>query len=55
MPSGMNSQMGGYDFRSPSIHYKPPNTMEGINPNFHQPHQLYYENQQVSGPPPSSL
>jgi hypothetical protein len=53
MPPNMSSQMGGgYDFRSPSIHYKAPPNIEGMNSNFHQPHQIYYEGQPVSGPPP---
>lgn len=47
----------GYDYRSSSMHYKPPpaidnlNNINNINPNFHQ-HQLYYDNQPILPPPP---
>lgn len=53
-----NMNMGGYEYRSSSIHFKPPNpidnlnNMSNINPNFHQ-HQMYYENQQILPPPPA--
>lgn len=49
----------GYDYRSSSMHYKPPdnlnsmNNMSNINPSFHQ-HQIYYENQPILAPPMES-
>lgn len=56
----MNPNMGGYDFRSSSLHYKPPpqmdnmtnmssmpgmGAMQNMNQNYMQPHQMYYDGQ----------
>lgn len=44
----MNTNMGGYDFRSSSIHYKPPNphdNMGNMGQGYMQPHQMYYDMQ----------